>query len=400
MGKYVYKNKFRIIFVLSVLLFAVVFLFLLHFRAQNVVLNVCNWGETVVVDGPNGIKMDINKKFTQETGIKVNYTNFQSNEELYTKLVHGGAKYDVIFPSDYMISKLRKKGIIQKINFDKIPNYKFIDNKHKNLEFDPLNEYSVPYMWGLVGIFYNEKYVKEKKMTWDILWNKKYSGKILYFDNPRDAFGVSLMRIGKNINSKKINDWNEAQRELKKQKPLIQSYVMDQIFDKLNSEEAFLAAFYCHVSTSGITLSPSIKFVIPDEDTNKFVDCACIPKNTSHYEEAHEYINFLCRNDIAFENMKNNGYLSPNTEVEKELSKNSSYFYVKNRDNGKTQVFTDLEDSINENMEKLWLDLKLNENKNSSIDKILFISILFLLMSFNFAKGFKYVLHTVIKNKF
>ena len=194
----------------------------------GVTINVYNWGEYI----SNGVddSIDVNKEFTRRTGIQVNYTTFESNENLYAKLVSGGANYDVIIPSDYMISKLIKENLVQKLDYQNIPNSKYIDQDFLKPVYDPTNEYSVPYTWGVVGIFYNKKYVKETVDSWNILWDEKYAGKILMFDNPRDAFGIAQKRLDFSFNSTDPNEWEEAAMLLKKQKPLVQAYVMDQIF--------------------------------------------------------------------------------------------------------------------------------------------------------------------------
>ena len=194
-------------------------------------INVYSWGE-FIANGTDG-NINVNKEFTKRTGIKVNYKTFQNNEELFAKLVGGGADYDVIIPSDYMISRLIENDMLAPLNFDNIPNYNLIDEKFKNLNFDPQNKYSVPYMWGLIGIFYNKKEVSipESEINWDILWETKYKNKILMFDNARDSFAISLLRLGYSLNTTEPSKWREAADELIKQKPLVQAYVMDQIFD-------------------------------------------------------------------------------------------------------------------------------------------------------------------------
>lgn len=198
---------------------------------------VYNWGE-YIADGKDG-SLDINTEFTRRTGIEVDYSTFDTNESLYSKLVSGGASYDVIIPSDYMVSKMINEGMLEKLNFDNIPNYQYIDEEYRNLSYDPKNEYSVPYTWGLVGIFYNKQYVTEEVDSWDILWDEKYAGKILMFDNPRDAFGIAQKKLGFSFNSTDEDEWIQAAVLLKEQKPLVQAYVMDQIFNKMESGEAW-----------------------------------------------------------------------------------------------------------------------------------------------------------------
>jgi spermidine/putrescine transport system substrate-binding protein len=236
---------------------------------------------------------------------------------MFAKLSGGSAIYDVIIPSDYMISKLIENDMLCKLDFENIPNYKFIDNNFRGLEYDPQNEYTVPYTWGLIGIYYNKKYVDEKEETidWDILWNKKYSGKILMFDSARDTFGIALLKLGKSISSTNTNDWNKAYEELLRQKPLVQSYTMDQTLDKMSNSEAVLAPYYSGDAALIIKSNPDVRFVIPKSGTIKFVDSMCIPKSSRHKEEAEKYINFMCRTDIALENILYIGYSSAQKEV-------------------------------------------------------------------------------------
>lgn len=321
-------------------------------------INVYNWGE-FISNGADG-SLNVNKKFTEETGIKVNYKTFQNNEELFAKISGGGADYDVIIPSDYMISKLIEKDMLAEINYDNIPNYKYISESFKNLNFDPSNKYSVPYMWGLVGIFYNKNEVKEE-INWDILWNEKYKNKILMFDNARDAFAISLLRLKYSINTRNENEWRQAANELVNQKPLVQAYVMDQIFDKMGNEEAVLAPYYAGDAASMVKNNPNIGFVIPKDGTNRFVDSMCIPKSSKHKEMAEKYINFMCSTEVALANVKKTGYSTPHYEAFKCLDdeiKNNKIFYPDYETIENSQIFTNEPDRINKLMDELWVEVK------------------------------------------
>lgn len=321
-------------------------------------INVYSWGE-FISNGSDG-SLNVNKKFTDETGIEVNYKTFQNNEELFAKISGGGADYDVIIPSDYMISRLIEKDMLEKINFENIPNYKFIMPEFRNLNFDPNNEYSVPYVWGTVGIFYNKSEVKEE-INWDVLWNPKYSGRILMFDNARDAFGISLLRLGYSINTKDEKQLREAADELIKQKPLVQAYVMDQIFDKMANGEAVLAPYYAGDAVSIVKNNPDIGFVIPESGTERFVECMCIPKNSGHKELAEKYINFMCRSDIALANTKKTGYSTPHREVYEMLDddvKNNEIFYPNSETMKNSQIFVNLPEETNKFMDELWIEVK------------------------------------------
>lgn len=321
-------------------------------------INVYNWGE-FISNGADG-SLNVNKKFTEETGIKVNYKTFQNNEELFAKISGGGADYDVIIPSDYMISRLIEKGMLAEINYDNIPNYKYISDDFKNLNFDPLNKYSVPYMWGLVGIFYNKNEVKDE-INWDILWNEKYKNKILMFDNARDSFAISLLRLKYSINTQNEAEWRKAADELIKQKPLVQAYVMDQIFDKMGNGEAVLAPYYAGDAASMVKNNPNIGFVIPKDGTNRFVDSMCIPKTSTHKEMAEKYINFMCNTEVALANVKKTGYSTPHMEAFKKLdneTKNSKIFYPDYETIENSQIFINEPDYINKLMDELWVEVK------------------------------------------
>ena len=301
-------------------------------------INVYSWGE-FISDGADGT-VNVNEKFTEETGIKVNYKTFQNNEELFAKISGGGADYDVIIPSDYLVSRLIEKDMLEKI--------------------DPKNEYSVPYVWGMIGIFYNKKEVKED-ITWDTLWNEKYSGRILMFDNARDAFAISLLRLGYSVNTQDTAELRKAADELIKQKPLVQAYVMDQIFDKISNGEAVLAPYYAGDAAIVMKNNPDIGFVIPKNGSEKFVDSMCIPKDSENKELAEKYINFMCRTDIALANAKKTGYSTPHEEAYKLLDddvRNSDIFYPDRETLDNSQTFVNLSEKTNRFIDELWIEVK------------------------------------------
>lgn len=327
----------------------------------GVTINVYNWGE-YISNGVDGT-IDVNKEFTRRTGIQVNYTTFDSNESLYSKLASGGANYDVIVPSDYMISKLKDEGLIQKLDFKNIPNFQYIDSQFRSPEYDKTNEYSVLYTWGVVGIFYNKQYVKEPVDSWKILWDKKYAGKILMFDNPRDSFGIAQKILGYSFNSTKAVEWENAANLLKQQKPLVQAYVMDQIFDKMASGEAWLAPYYAGDAATLVADNPNIGFSIPTkEGTNFFVDAVCIPTGAKHKKEAEAYINFLCDPEIAAANMDYIGYSTPETAAKKLLPEetvNNPIYYPDESILKKSETFVNLPDDTNMLIDTLWAEVKM-----------------------------------------
>ncbi len=334
---------------------------------DNVTINVCNWGEYISNGTYGGV--NVNSLFTKETGIKVNYTTFQSNEELFAKMSGNGAAYDVIIPSDYMIARFIENNMLEKLEFKNIPNYHLIDDNFKNRSYDENNEFSVPYTWGLMGIFVNKNMVDEPvdEIDWNILWNEKYSNKILMFDNSRDAFGISLMRLGYSINTVNLSEWRKAAEELKKQRPLIQTYVMDQIYDKMGNGEAALAPYYSGDAGIMVKSNPNIKFVVPKSGTNMFIDAMCIPKGSDHKKEAEEYINFMCRTDIALANSLYTNYSTPHKGAYENLPediRSNDVFYPGDDIIKNSEVFVNLPSEINQEINALWIQIKTGGENN------------------------------------
>lgn len=263
-----------------------------------------------------------------------------------------------------MIGKLISEGMLEKIDFNNIPNYKYIGENYKNLEYDPKDEYSVPYTWGTVGVFYNKTMVDAadvQDMSWDILWNEKYKNQILMFDNPRDSFAIALKKLGYSMNTTNENELKEASAELTKQKGLVQAYVMDQIFTKMANGEAALAPYYAGDYAMMHEDNPDIEFAVPKEGTNSFVDAVCIPVGSKHKTEAEKYIDFLCDPEISKENSEYIGYSTPNTEalklIDPEIAENP-IFYPSDEVMNNTEVFITLPKNTNQLMEELWVKLK------------------------------------------
>lgn len=309
----------------------------------GVTINVYNWGE-YISNGTEG-SLDVNAEFTRRTGIGVNYTTFDTNESLYSKLAGGGADYDVIFPSDYMISKMIAENMLEELDFSNIPNFEYIDEQFRDPDYDAGSAHSVPYTWGTVGLFYNVDYVTEPVTSWSILWDEQYKDKILMFDNPRDAFAIAQMRLGFSLNTTNSGEWEEAAMLLKEQKPLVQAYVMDQIFDKMESGEAWLAPYYSGDAGVLVEENDSIEFIIPEEGTNFFVDAMCIPAGSAHKAEAEAYINFMCDPEIAGANMDYVGYATPETAAKEYLEPETvenPIFYPDEETLQNTEVFVNL----------------------------------------------------------
>lgn len=273
------------------------------------VINIFNWGQ-YIADGEDGCR-DIVKEFEQKTGYRVNYTTYESNEAMYAKLISGGASYDLIVPSDYMAARLIAENRLEKINFDNIPNIKNVDESYLEMYYDKTGEYTVPYTCGTVGIIYNKKYVKEKIDSWSSLWNPKYSDNILMFSNPRDAMAIAESLLGIDPNTTSEKDMKRAAKKLEQQKPLLQEYVMDQIFDKMINETAWIAPYYAGDYLTMKADNDNLEFCFPKEGFNRFLDCMCIPKGCGNKEGAEAFINFILDKDIQFANVDYIGYSSP-----------------------------------------------------------------------------------------
>lgn len=267
---------------------------------------VYNWGEYI---DPETIAM-----FEEETGIKVVYDEFETNEIMYPKVEAGATAYDVICPSDYMIQKMIHNDLLAEINFDNIPNIKNIGRQYfeQSKEFDPENKYSVPYCFGTVGILYNKTMVTEPIDSWSVLWDEAYADNILMQDSVRDAFMVALKRNGASMNTLDQTELETAKNALIEQKPLIQAYVIDQVRDKMIGGEAAIGVIYSGEAIYTKRENEDLEYVIPREGTNVWIDSWVIPKNAPNKENAEAFINFMCREDIALLNFEYITYSTPN----------------------------------------------------------------------------------------
>ena len=330
------------------------------FKGQDITLNVFNWGEYMSLGQEDS--MDVNKAFEEKTGIKVNYQTYDNNEAMYTKIKSGGAEYDIVIPSDYMIGKMINEDMLQKLDYSLIPNATlYIDQKFKGLEFDPNDEYSVPYTWGVVGIIYNKTMVNEPVDSWSILWDEDYAGNILMFGNSRDAFGIALLKNGLSVNPSSMEDIEIAKQDLIAQKSVVQAYVNDEIFDKMGGNEAALAPYYSGDAITMIDDNPDLDFAVPKEGTNYFVDSICILKDAKNVEAAHMYINFLCETEVALANAEYIGYATPHTgayEMLDDETKNNQIAYPSDELLTNTQVFNTLPEDINTAMSDAWNEVR------------------------------------------
>jgi len=342
-----------------------------RFRGKGISINVYNWGE-YISNGADEGTLDVNAEFEKLTGIKVNYTNYATNEELYAKLKGGAASYDVIIPSDYMISKLIGENMVQKLDMDNIPNFRYIMDDFRNLAYDPENEYSVPYTWGTVGIIYDTTMIDipEEEIDWDILWNEDYADQILMFDNPRDAFAIAEIMCGYSLNTENKDELEQAAFKLRQQKRILQGYVMDEVFDKMGAGDALIAPYYAGDALTILDDNEDLGFVVPKSGTNLFIDAMCIPSCSRQKEAAEMYINFMCEPDIAFANIDYICYSTPHQAAFDMLDEETQQSPVSYPDadfiRDKTTVFVNLSDEANLTMQNLWTEMKSAEDENTN----------------------------------
>lgn len=319
------------------------------------VVNVYNWGEYM--------DESLWEDFEAETGIKVNYSTYSDNESMYSTLKNGASEYDVIIPSDYMISRMIKEDMLEKLDFDNIPNFQYIDPAFRNREYDPENLYSVPYMWGVVGIVYNTTMVDYTPTGWDILWDESLAGNILMFDNSRDAIGIALSRLGYSYNTTDEDAIREAADLLIEQKPLVQAYVMDQIFDKLEAGEAAVGPYYAGDALLMMEENPDLAFIFPEGGSNYYVDAMCIPKGAANKENAEAFINFMCKPAVSAANAEYIYYSTPESAARELLEdglKNSVIAYPLDEIMAKTEVYINLPRNILDLYDSEWMRLKMS----------------------------------------
>ena len=275
----------------------------------GVTINVYNWGEY--------IDEELITQFEEETGIRVNYQTAESNEALYSLIKMGGADFDVIVPSDYMIARLIEEDMLAELDYSHIPNFDLIDDTYKNLSYDPENKYTVPYAWGTLGIIYNTTMVSGPITSWDAMFDPKYADQVLMINNSRDALAAALLDLGYDINTTDEAQIREAYELLAdaKSKGVYQSFVMDEVFGKMEGSNAAIAMYYAGDYLTMLDNNPDLKFVVPKEGSNWFVDAMCVLKDAENKDEAEEWINFLCSTDASLKNMDYIWYASPNKEA-------------------------------------------------------------------------------------
>ncbi len=328
------------------------------FKGKDITINVYNWGE-YISDGSDG-SIDVIAEFERLSGIKVTYTTFETNEDLYAKLSSSNSQYDIIVPSEYMAMRMIDEGMLEKLDFDNIPNRKFVDESiHNELDNANVYDYTLPYTWGAVGVIYNTEYVKDEEDigSWDLLWNEKYSGSILMFSNSRDAFGIALKRLGYSLNSTDEYEIKRAAESLKEQQNVNQAYVMDQVFNKMESESAWIAPYYAGDCLSMMDSNEKLAFYYPEEGFNRFADYLCIPKGTKNKKAAEAFINFLYETDIAVANCEYIQYFTPHTAAS-EIVEYDERIVLTDELFEKSETFDALPKEINSLYDSSWIEIR------------------------------------------
>src|SRR5699024_4492672 len=275
-------------------------------KEEKDVVYVYNWGEY--------IDESLLRDFENETGIKVVYEVFEQNEDMYMKLKNGGSNYDVVVPSDYMIERMISEDMLDEIDKEKIPNLKNITEEFLNEDYDPEGKYSIPYLWGTVGIVYNSKLVDEEVDSWDILWNEKYKDEIIMMNSTRDSIGISLIKNNYSMNSRNIDELNKAKEDLIKQKPLVFAYLVDETKSQMVNGEAKLAVMYSGDALTAMDENEDLRYVVPKEGSNIWFDSMCIPKGAKNKENAEKFINYILRPEVSAAIGEYVGYSLPNKE--------------------------------------------------------------------------------------
>ncbi len=324
---------------------------------QGTTLNVYNWGEYI-----DDEEIDVITQFERLTGCDVNYTTFESNENMYSKLSGGGVSYDIVIPSDYMIERLLSEEMLLPLDYGNIPNYsKYFDSeKYGYLVENGISDYAVIYNVGTTILIYNKKYVDEVPTSWNVLWDEQYKGKVLMFNNPRDAFAVAQFALGQSINTTNMADWDAAANYLLEQRQTVKpEYVMDEVFIKMESGEYAFATYYAGDYELMVENNPDLGFVFPEEGVNTFYDAMCIPKGAQNKKGAEAFINFMMEPEIALANAEYIYYATPNTAVlanEDYSLAESEAVYPENLEN--TQEFHNLPTDTLQYMNNLWMKVK------------------------------------------
>ena len=338
---------------------------------EGTTLNIYNWGEYI-----DDEELDVVAKFEELTGCSVNYTTFESNENMYSKLSGGGVSYDIVVPSDYMVEKLLNDGMLEKLDYSNIPNYdKHFDKEDYGYLVEgendgkKISDYAVIYNVGTTILIYNTKYIKEKPDSWSILWDEQYKGKVLMFNNPRDSFAIAQALLGQDFNTTDPADWDKAAELLHEQREKVSpSYVMDEIFNKMESGDYYLGVYYAGDYELMKENNDDLDFAFPKEGVNTFYDAMCIPTSTQNKKGAEAFINFMLEPEVALANAEYIYYATANKAVIEsgEFSLAESEAVYPEEGSITVQQFHNLPNDTLQYMNTLWMKVK-GENNATGI---------------------------------
>ena len=334
---------------------------------EGTTLNIYNWGEYI-----DDEDLDVVSQFERLTGCEINYTTFESNENMYSKLSGGGVSYDIVIPSDYMVEKLMSEGMLEPLDFNNIPNYdKHFDKEdygyltEGEIDGKPISDYAVIYNVGTTILIYNTKYVKEKPDSWSVLWDEQYKGKVLMFNNPRDSFAIAQAYLGQDFNTTDPADWDKAAELLREQREKVSpSYVMDEIFNKMESGDYYLGVYYAGDYELMKENNDDLDFAFPKEGVNTFYDAMCIPSSTQNKKGAEAFINFMLEPEVALANAEYIYYATANkTVIESgEFSLSDSEAVYPEEGSIVVQQFHNLPNDTLQYMNTLWMKVKGENN--------------------------------------
>ncbi|MCL2817108.1 MAG: spermidine/putrescine ABC transporter substrate-binding protein [Clostridiales bacterium] len=330
---------------------------LLFLLAAMICLSACGGPKIYIYTWGDYLDPDVIKEFEKETGIKVKYVTFETNEAMYTKISRGGAKYDVIICSDYIVERMIAADLLLELDYEKIPNAQHIDPTYKGLPYDPGDKYSVPYTFGTMGIIYNKKMVTETVDSWEILWDEKYKNNIIMMDSMRDTFLVPLAILKHDINTTDRQKLEEAKDLLVQQRPLVRAYLVDRIRDDMKKNEAALALIWSCDFLLVQFDNTDLEYVIPKEGSNLWVDAFVVPKASRNQEYAQQFIDFMCSKDAALGNSVYINGPTPQLEAraaQPEQLRNNPAAYPSPEELERCRLFADLDAQARKLYDELW----------------------------------------------
>lgn len=319
---------------------------------EEKVLNIYSWADN--------FDKDVLAGFEKKYNAKINYNVFSSNEEMLAKLQAGGSEYDVIQPSDYMVATMIKLGLLEELNKQNIPNLTNIVSTFQTPPFDPGNKYSIVYTWGVTGIAYNKKYVKEKIESWNDLWNPKYQGRVIMLNDPREVMGVALKKNGFSNSTTDKGQLEKAFGDLKTLLPNIVAFDTDNIKQKMIAEEAWIGAVWSGDASLIHADNPDVEYVVPKEGATIWADTLAIPKGAKNKQLAEQFINYLMDPEVSVKNYESIGYSNPNEKaysLHSEEYRNNKMIFLEKADLDRTEWLVDVGNTLQE-YDRYWTELK------------------------------------------